>query len=104
MIEPIGPESPPKVRAAGARAITPGALVASVLVAAVVGGAVAAGVTLGILRVQSRTNPQRVDLGSAVTIKEDDATISVAQKAAPACQARRLSCTICTIRPSSKTK
>jgi S1-C subfamily serine protease len=72
------------VRAAGARAITPGALIASVLVAAVVGGVVAAGVTLGILRVQSRTNPQRVDLGSTVTIREDDATIGVAQKAAPA--------------------
>jgi putative serine protease PepD len=55
-----------------------------VLVAAIVGGAVAAGVTLGIIRLQSRTNPQRVDLSSGVTIKEEDATMDVAQKAAPA--------------------
>jgi putative serine protease PepD len=58
--------------------------VASVLVAAVVAGAVAAGVTLGILRLQSRTNPQRVDLSSGVTIKEEQATMDVAQKTAPA--------------------
>src|SRR5262245_49833668 len=36
------------------------------------------------MRLQSRTNPQRVDLSSGVTIKEDQATIYVAQKAAPA--------------------
>jgi putative serine protease PepD len=55
-----------------------------VVAAAIVGGAVAGGVTLGILRLQARTNPQRVDLGSTVTIKEEDATTGVAQKAAPA--------------------
>jgi len=55
-----------------------------VLVAALVGGAVAAGVTLGILRQQARTNQQTVDLGSRVTISEDTATASVAQKAQPA--------------------
>ena len=54
------------------------------LVAAIVGGAVATGVTLGILRLQARTNPQSVDLGNGVTISEDSATTSVAQKAAPA--------------------
>jgi putative serine protease PepD len=64
--------------------VTPAALIASVLVAAVVGGAVAAGVTTAMIRLQSRTNPQRVDLSSGVTIKEDDATMNVAQKAAPA--------------------
>lgn len=57
---------------------------ASVLVAAIVGGAVAAGVTLGIMRLQARTNPQEVGLTSGVTIKEEDATKDVAQKAAPA--------------------
>jgi putative serine protease PepD len=84
VIEPSGPESPRAARAARARSVTPGALVASVLVAAVVAGAVAAGVTLGIMRLQSRTNPQRVDLRSGVTIKEDQATMDVAQKTAPA--------------------
>lgn len=64
--------------------MTPAALVASVLVAAIVGGAVAAGVTAAMLRLQSRTNPQKVDLSSGVTIREDDATMDVAQKAAPA--------------------
>jgi putative serine protease PepD len=72
------------VRETGGRSVTPRVLIASVLVAAVVAGAVAAGVTLGIMRLQSRTNPQRVDLSSGVTIKEDQATTDVAQKAAPA--------------------
>lgn len=57
---------------------------ASVLIAAIVGGAVATGVTLAMTRGQSRTNPQRVDLSSGVTINEDDATMNVAAKAAPA--------------------
>jgi len=55
-----------------------------VLVAAIVGGGVAAAVTLGIMRLQSRTNPQEVGLTTGVTIKEEDATKAVAQKAAPA--------------------
>jgi len=55
-----------------------------VLVAAIVGGGVAAGVTLGIMRLQSRTNTQEVGLTTGVTIKEEDATKAVAQKAAPA--------------------
>lgn len=84
MIEPGGPESPPTAPAAARPAITPGALIASVLAAAIVGGVVATGVTLGILHQQSRTNPQRVDLSSGVTIREEDATMQVAQKAAPA--------------------
>jgi S1-C subfamily serine protease len=58
--------------------------VASVLVAALVGGAVAAGVTLAVMRLQSRTNPQNVSLGSNVTIREDDATTNVARNAQPA--------------------
>jgi putative serine protease PepD len=59
-------------------------LVAAVMVAALAGGAVAAGVTLGILHQQARTNQQTVDLGSRVTISEDTATANVAQKAEPA--------------------
>lgn len=62
----------------------PSALVASVVIAAIVSGAVATGVTLGLLRLQARTNPQQVDLASGVTISEDSATSTVAQKAAPA--------------------
>ena len=66
------------------RSLTPAALVASVLVAALVGGAVAAGVTLAVIRQQSRTNPQNVNLGSNVTIREEDATTTVARNAQPA--------------------
>jgi len=64
--------------------VTPGALVATVLAAALVGGAVAAGVTVAVLRAQSRTNPQNVSLGSNVTINEQDATTQVAHDAQPA--------------------
>jgi len=66
------------------RTVSPAALLASVLVAALVGGAVAAGVTLVVVRQQSRTNPQGVSLGSNVTIKEEDATTTVARNAQPA--------------------
>jgi putative serine protease PepD len=55
-------------------------VVSSVLVTALV----AAGVTLGILRLQSRTNAQQVNLGSNVTIVEESAVIQVAAKAKPA--------------------
>lgn len=55
-------------------------VVASVLVTALV----AAGVTLGILRLQARTNPQQVNLRSGVTISEESAVIQVAAKAKPA--------------------
>jgi putative serine protease PepD len=83
--EPVGPGSPPdKARAARGRTITPGVLVACVLVAALVSGGVAAGVTLGVIHLQSRTNPQNVSLGSNVTITEDDATTAVARNAQPA--------------------
>jgi putative serine protease PepD len=55
-------------------------VIASVLVTALV----AAGVTLGILQLQSRTNPQGVNLRSGVTISEESAIIQVAAKAKPA--------------------
>jgi putative serine protease PepD len=45
---------------------------------------VAAGVTLGILRLQARTNPQQVNLRSGVTISEESAVIQVAARAKPA--------------------
>jgi S1-C subfamily serine protease len=45
---------------------------------------VAAGVTLAILQVQSRTNPQQVNLRSGVTISEDSAVVQAAAKARPA--------------------
>jgi S1-C subfamily serine protease len=81
VIDPEGAESPPEVPA-GSR--WPRAVVAMVVIAAIVSGAVSAGVTLAILRSQSRTDPQTVDLGSNVRITEDSAIIQVADKAAPA--------------------
>ncbi|HEY8811080.1 MAG TPA: trypsin-like peptidase domain-containing protein [Candidatus Dormibacteraeota bacterium] len=81
MIDPEGAESPPEVPAGSRRS---SAVVALVVIAAIVSGAVSAGVTLAVLRFQSRTNPQTVDLGSNVRITEDSAIIQVADKAAPA--------------------
>jgi putative serine protease PepD len=83
VIEPSGPESPRRPEAVGG-GIALATFVAAVLVAALAGGAVAAGVTLGILHQQARTNQQTVDLGSRVTISEDTATANVALKAQPA--------------------
>ena len=45
---------------------------------------VAAGVTLAVLQVQSRTNPQQVNLRSGVTITEDSAIVQAAARARPA--------------------
>lgn len=45
---------------------------------------VAAGVTLGVLRLQSRTNTQQVNLRTGVTISEDSAIVQAAAKARPA--------------------
>jgi S1-C subfamily serine protease len=45
---------------------------------------VAAGVTLAVLRVESRTNTQQVNLRSGVTISEDSAIVQAAAKAQPA--------------------
>jgi len=87
VIEPEGAESHPSAPAllrTSRRTFTPGALVASTLVAAIVSGLVAAGVTLGVLRLQARTNPQEVNLGSNVTVTEDSAAQQVATKALPA--------------------
>lgn len=87
MIEPEGAESHPSAPAVlrtSRRSFTSGALVASTLVAAIVSGAVAAGVTLGVLHLQARTNPQEVNLGSNVTVTEDSAAQQVATKALPA--------------------
>src|SRR5207237_10175576 len=83
VIEPSGPEPPRRPQAAG-RGIAPTTFVAAVLVAALAGGVVAAGVTLGILHQQARTNQQTLDLGSRVTISEDTATANGAAKAQPA--------------------
>src|ERR1700756_3478577 len=56
------------------------AAVGVVLLAATVAG----GVTLGILRLQARTNPQSVDIRSGVTISEDSAIVQAATRAKPA--------------------
>src|SRR5260370_11066454 len=53
---------------------------AVVVLAAVVGGAV----SLGVLQLQSRTNPQSVNLRSGVTITEDSAIVQAAARAKPA--------------------
>jgi putative serine protease PepD len=45
---------------------------------------VATGVTLGVLQLQSRTNPQTVNLRSGVTISEDSAIVQAAARAKPA--------------------
>ena len=45
---------------------------------------VATGVTLGVLRLESRTNPQQVDIRSGVTISEDSAIVQAAARAKPA--------------------
>ena len=46
--------------------------------------AVATGVTLTVLRLQSRTNPQEVNLRNGVTLSQDSAIIQAAAKARPA--------------------
>lgn len=45
---------------------------------------VAAGVTLAVLRTQSRTNNQQVNLQAGITITEDSAIVNAATKARPA--------------------
>jgi putative serine protease PepD len=81
VIQPEG-ESRPEERKAARRSPWRPILVvvASILVTALV----AAGVTLGILKLQSRTNSQQVNLRSDVTISEESAIVQVAAKAKPA--------------------
>ena len=52
--------------------------------ALVVVAVVAAGVTFGVLRLESRTNTQQVNLRPGITITEDSAIIQAASKAQPA--------------------
>ena len=56
------------------------AITAGLLVTALV----ATGVTLAILRIQSRTNPQSVNLRPGITLTEDSAIVQAAAKARPA--------------------
>src|SRR5437762_3143558 len=56
------------------------AITAGLLVTAIV----AAGVTLAILRIESRTNPQQVNLQPGITLTEDSAIVQAAAKARPA--------------------
>lgn len=56
------------------------AVVAGLVVVALV----AAGVTLGVLRLESRTNTQQVNLRPGITITEDSAIVQAASKAQPA--------------------
>jgi putative serine protease PepD len=51
---------------------------------ALLAATVASGVTLAILRLQARTNPQSVDIRSGVTISEDSAIVQAATRAKPA--------------------
>jgi putative serine protease PepD len=57
--------------------------IAAVAAGLLVVALVAAGVTLAVLRYQSRTNPQQIDL-RGVTISEDSAIVKAAAKAMPA--------------------
>ncbi|OLC67673.1 MAG: hypothetical protein AUH69_03200 [Actinobacteria bacterium 13_1_40CM_4_65_12] len=66
---------------AGRERWRPVMLVAAVVVLAAL---VAGGVTLGVLQLQSRTNPQSVNLRSGVTITEDSAIVQAAARAKPA--------------------
>lgn len=59
-------------------------LLALLVVAAIVAGVVATGAALLVNRLESRTNPQVLDLGSHVTITEESVITQVAAKAAPA--------------------
>src|SRR5213082_3548507 len=45
---------------------------------------VSAGVTLAILRIESRTNPQQVNLQPGITLTQDSAIVQAAAKARPA--------------------
>src|SRR5690348_1747877 len=45
---------------------------------------VAAGVTLAILRIESRTNPQQVNLQPGITLTQDSAIVQAAAKGRPA--------------------
>ncbi len=56
------------------------AVLAGLLVTAMVAG----GVTIAILRVQSRTNPQQVNLRPGVTLTQDSAIVQAAAKGRPA--------------------
>lgn len=92
MIEPSVRESdpdlvatpPPEPPSSRRPASLPAIIAAAVLVGAMAGGAVAAAVSLSIIRGQSRTNPQTVDLHNNVTISASDAVTTVAAKALPA--------------------
>ena len=59
-------------------------ILAGLLGVALLSAGVAAGVTLAVLKLQSRTNPQQVDLRNGVTITESSAVTQVAAKAIPA--------------------
>jgi S1-C subfamily serine protease len=56
------------------------AITAGLLVTAIV----AAGVTLAILRIESRTDPQQVNLQPGITLTQDSAIVQAAAKARPA--------------------
>lgn len=58
--------------------------IAAVAAGLLVTALVAAGVTLAVLRIQSRTNSQQVNLRSGVTISEESGIVQAAAKARPA--------------------
>ena len=58
--------------------------VVAVAAALVVTALVSAGVTLAVLRTQSRTNPQEVNLRNGVTLTQDSAIVQAAAKGRPA--------------------
>lgn len=57
---------------------------AAVLIAAIAGGIIAAGVTVAVLRVQSRATPSSLRLGDGAGVRDDSAVAAVAQRAQPA--------------------
>jgi putative serine protease PepD len=78
---PAGPKAAAVEDRRERRRWRPVLVVAAVVVLAAL---VAGGVTLGVLQLQSRTNPQSVNLRSGVTISEDSAIVQAAARAKPA--------------------
>ncbi len=80
-VRPADAKAPQDGERPARRRWRPVALVAAVVViAALVAGAV----TLGVLQLQSRTNPQSVNIRSGVTIAEDSAIVQAAARSKPA--------------------
>ena len=80
----IQPRSDPRPDDQPARRRTRPRQILVVIAGVLLTALIAAGVTLGVLRYESRTNTQQVNLRSGVTISEESAIVQVAARAKPA--------------------